>query len=234
MKSATKKEKLAGGFAAMFTPSARGDGFIDNAAGMPRKKARKAAATQEGGSGKPRKAIGPTSGPAIPPPIPPPAPEPGAAFGGKLVAAFKWQDGQKASAARPCDCPEDEPAPITYKGATGRLPFLLPDATRPAFLAHCAEAAEQSGAALHYINAKGGRARKHDREGKRPSEIGIADGWQRYSVTIRKAHHAELERMREASGLSHKEIIDAALARELARMRAEIEGNTKKKGTAKP
>lgn len=223
MKSATKKEKLAGGFAAMFTPSARGDGFIDNVADhkKPRKQARRTAAA-------------PASAPEKPAPIPPPAPEPGEAFNGKLVAAFKWPDGQKASAARPSDCPEDAPAPITYKGATGRLPSLLPDATRPAFIAYCAEAAEESGAALHYINAKGGRARKHTREGKRPSEIGIAEGWQRYSVTIRKAHHAELERMREASGLSHKDIIDAALTRELARMRAEIEGNTKKKGKTNP
>lgn len=225
MKTDTKKSRLAGGFAAMFQPTARGDGFIDNgakkrgAASMPAKVAK---LRQKARAAVPAPA-------AQPAPIPPAPHDSAEAFGGKLVASFKWQDGMKASAARPADIPDDSPAPITYKGGTGRLPDLLPEGTRAAFLAHCEAAARESGATLRYINAKGGRARKHSRDGKRPCEIGIADGWQRYSVTIRKGHYMDLERMRAASGLSHKDIVDAALSRELARMRAEIEGTKKTK-----
>jgi hypothetical protein len=211
----TKKTRLAGGFAAMFKPTAKGDGFVDLAAERPKKPRPRPAAKPD------PVAITPAAHLAA---IPPPAPDPGAAFGGKLVACFKWQDGSKASAARPSDIPEDDSGPITYKGASGRLPEMMPGGTRAAFLAHCEAAARESGAALHFINAKGGRARKHSRDGKRPSEIGIADGWQRYSVTIRKGHYLELERARAASGLSHKEIVDAALSRELARMKAELKG----------
>ena len=210
-KTDSKKERLAGGFAAMFKPNGPAPGAKPARAAKPRQRAAAASV-------------------AIPTPIPPAAPDPAETFGGKLVACFKWQDGAKASAARPSLIPEETPAEITYKGATGRLPDMLPEGTRAAFLAHCEAAARESGAVLRYVNAKGGRARTHSREGKRPCEIGIADGWQRYSVTIRKAHYAELERMRAASGKSHKDIVDTALALELARMKAEAE---KQKGKTK-
>ena len=208
----TKKTRLAGGFAAMFKPS--------GPAPAPEGKAGAAAAKKP----RPRPAAKPS--PVANTPAAHLAPDPGAAFGGKRVACFKWTTGEKCSAARPSNIPEDEPGPITYKGASWRLPEMLPSGTREAFEAHCEAAALESGAILPllWINAKGGRARKHDRTGKRPSEIGIADGWQRYSVTIRKGHYLELERARAASGLSHKEIVDAALSRELARMKAELKG----------
>lgn len=217
-KSDTKKTRLASGFEGMFKPTSKGDGFIDLSAPERTRKPRTRTAA------KPPAPVEPLAAPAA---IPPPAPDPGAVFGGKLVACFKWTDGSKASAARPSDIAEDEACPITYKGASGRLPDLMASGTRAAFLAHCEAAAKESDAALHFINAKGGRARKHSREGKRPSEIGIADGWQRYSVTIRKGHYLELEQMREASGLSHKEIVDAALARQLAEMKKELKGKAK-------
>ena len=75
----TKKTRLAGGFAAMFKPTAKGDGFVDLAAERPKKPRPRPAA-------KPAPvAITPAAHLAA---IPPPAPDPGAAFGGKLVACF--------------------------------------------------------------------------------------------------------------------------------------------------
>ncbi len=219
-KSDSKLNKLAGGFAAMFQPTAP----------APVSAPEPAVRTVQAKPEKPRQRAAVQVAPATPAAIVPAAPDPAEASGGKLVACFKWKDGAKASAARSAAVSPDASAFITYKGATGRLPGMIPEATRAEFIAHCEAAARKSEAALHYINAKGGRARKHDREGKRPSEIGIMDGWQRYSVTIRKTHYAEIERMREAHGMSHKDIVDSALSKELERMKAEIgtrKGNPK-------
>ncbi|MCS7009270.1 MAG: hypothetical protein NZL93_04960, partial [Chthoniobacterales bacterium] len=129
---------------------------------------------------------------------------------------FRWFDGAKASAARPETPSDDQPALITYKGMTNRLPHFIEFATKTQFLTYCQEVARLAGASLSFINARGGRKRIIPREGRLPSQIGIPDGWRRYTVIIREAYYQAIEAIRQATGKSHKEIIDSALEKELA------------------
>lgn len=142
-------------------------------------------------------------------------PPPETPYTGKLVASFRWFDGAKASAARPETADDSTPSLISYKGTTNRLPRFIEFATKDEFIAYCTEVAREAGASLSFINARGGRKRIIPREGKLPSQIGIPDGWRRYTVIIREAYYQAIEQIRQTTGKSHKEIVDAALEKEL-------------------